>query len=47
MQWLTNLIQGIKSLLHPQRVEAELDEELQSYLEFSIAHKRQAGMLDE
>jgi predicted permease len=47
MQWLTNLIQGLRSLIYKQRVEAELDEELRSYVEESVAHKQGAGMAPE
>ncbi len=44
MQWLTNLIKGFTSLTHKQRVEAELDEELHSYVRESVAHKQGNGM---
>ena len=47
MRWLTNLINGLRTLTHKQRVEAELDEELQNYLEESIAHKQSIGMAPE
>ena len=44
MQWLTNLVNGLRSLIHKQRVENELDEELRSYVEESVAHKQGNGM---
>ncbi len=44
MHWITNLMIGLKSLFQKQRVEGELDEELQSYVEASTAHKHRAGM---
>jgi len=47
MRWFTNLIHGLRSLIHKQRVEAEFDEELRSYLEESVAHKEGAGMAPE
>lgn len=47
MNWLTNLTSGIRALLQKSRVERELDEELDSYLEASAAHKQQAGMTPE
>ena len=47
MQWLTNSINGLKSLWHKQRIEGELDEELDSYLEASAADKQRSGMAPE
>jgi predicted permease len=47
MHWLTNLITGLRSLLHKRRVESELDEELDGYLEAATAHKQQLGMTPE
>ena len=47
MNWLVNIARGITSLLHPRRVEHELDEELQGYLEASAAHKERNGMTQE
>ena len=39
MHWITNLTIGLKSLLQKLRVERELDEELQGFMEASAAHK--------
>ena len=36
MNWLTSLIAGLKSLFQKQRVERELDEELEGYLEAAL-----------
>ena len=47
MRWITNLKTGLKSLFQKQRVEDELDEELEGYLEASAAHKERAGMTPE
>ena len=47
MTWLTNFARGIKSLFQKERVESELDEELEGYLEASTAHKRRNGMSPE
>lgn len=47
MQWFSNLRNGIKALLFKQQVEAELDEEIDSYLEDSAAHKQQLGLSPE
>ena len=47
MNWITKLTIGLKSLLQKQRVELELDEELESYVEASAAHKQVAGMTAE
>ena len=44
MNWLTNLKSGLRSLFGKQRVDSELDEELQSYLEASAADKRRSGI---
>ena len=47
MRWLTNFIDGLKALLQAERVEAELDEELESYVEASVANKQRSGMTEE
>ena len=47
MHWITNLTIGLKSLFQKQRVERELDEELQGFMEASAAHKEIAGMTAE
>ncbi len=47
MRWLTNVIDGLKALLQTERVEAELDEELESYVEASVAQKQRSGMTEE
>jgi predicted permease len=47
MNWFTSFASGIKSLFQKQRVEHALDEELQSYLDASAAHKQQNGMTAE
>ena len=47
MNWITKLTIGLKSLFQKQRVERELDEELESYVEASAAHKQVAGMTAE
>ena len=47
MNWLTSLIAGLKSIFQKQRVERELDEELEDYLEASSAHKQRIGMTAE
>jgi predicted permease len=44
MNPLTNLITGLKSLLFKRRVDRDLDEELQSYLEASVADKQRSGL---
>src|SRR5215472_14043668 len=44
MTWLYNLVAGLRSLLHRQEVEQELDEELESFAEFAAGDKRRAGM---
>ena len=44
MNLLNNLKSGLKSLINKPRVDRELDEELQAFLESSIADKRRAGM---
>jgi len=44
MNLLNNLKTGLKSLFQKQRVDRELNEELQSYLEASAAHKRSSGI---
>jgi predicted permease len=47
VHWITNLTIGLKSLFQKQRVERELDEELQGFMEASAAHKEIAGMTAE
>ncbi|MGA2539884.1 MAG: ABC transporter permease [Terracidiphilus sp.] len=47
MNWIIKLTSGLKSLLQKQRVERELDEELESYVEASAAHKQIDGMTAE
>jgi predicted permease len=47
MNWFTSLIAGLKSLIQKQRVERELDEELEGYLEASSADKQRNGMTPE
>jgi predicted permease len=44
MNPLTNLIHGLKSLFQKPRIDRELDEELQSYLEASAADKQRSGL---
>ena len=44
MNPLTNLIAGLKSLFQKPRVDRELNEELDSYLEASAADKRNSGI---
>jgi len=44
MNWLTNFISGAKSLFQKGRVERDLDEELESYLEAAVHHKQRNGM---
>ena len=47
MQWMINILTGLKSLFQKQRVENELDEELDSYLQASVAEKEKSGMTPE
>jgi predicted permease len=47
MNWLKNLATGLRALLQKRRIERELDEELDNYLEASTAHKQQTGMTSE
>ncbi|WP_348260608.1 ABC transporter permease [Telmatobacter sp. DSM 110680] len=47
MDWLKSLAKGIVSLFQRRLVERELDEELQGYLEASVAHKQSNGMTAE
>ena len=47
MGWLINFVRGITSLFQRRHVEQELDEELQGYLEASVAHKQRNGMTAE
>jgi predicted permease len=44
MNWLSSFLNGFKSLFQKQRVERELDEELESFLEASAADKLRNGM---
>ena len=44
MNPLTNLITGLKSLFTKPRIDRDLDEELDSYLAASAAHKQQSGL---
>jgi predicted permease len=44
MRWLTSVFGGIRSLFQKNRVESELDEELDGYLESAIEDKRRMGM---
>ena len=44
MTWLKNLNSGLNSLFDKSRVNRELDEELEAYLEASVADKTNAGM---
>ena len=44
MNLWNNLTTGLKSLFQKPRVDRELNEELQSYLEASAAHKRSSGI---
>ena len=44
MNPLTNLITGLKSLFTKPRVDRDLEEELDSYLAASAAHKQQSGL---
>lgn len=47
MNLLKNFANGLVSLFHREHVERELDEELQGYLEASVAHKRRNGLTEE
>ncbi len=47
MDWLKSVAKGITSLFQREHVERELDEELQDYLEASVAHKQRNGMTEE
>jgi len=47
MNWFTNVVLGLKSLFARERVERELDDELEGYLEASAAHKQNIGMSPE
>jgi predicted permease len=44
MGWIKNLRSGLQSLLGKRRVEREIDEELDGYLDAAAAHKQQLGM---
>ena len=47
MNPLRNLKSGLKSLLQKPRIDRELEEELDSYLEASTSHKQQSGLSPE
>ena len=47
MTWFTNVAKGIAALLHRQKVERELDEELQGFFDASVARKQRDGMAAE
>ncbi|WP_263355782.1 ABC transporter permease [Acidicapsa ligni] len=47
MNVLQNLITGLKSLIQKPRIDSELDEELDSYMAASAAHKQHSGMSPE
>src|SRR5271168_3425439 len=47
MNPLTNLITGLKSLFTKPRTNRDLEEELDSYLAASAAHKQQSGLSPE
>ncbi len=44
---LRNLLRGVRSLLDKRRANHEIDEEIDSFLEASIAHKQRSGMTRE
>jgi predicted permease len=44
MNWLARLVAGFRSLFNRMKVEEELDEELESFLESSAANKQRLGM---
>ncbi|MGC2163830.1 MAG: ABC transporter permease [Silvibacterium sp.] len=44
MKWLANITAGLKALFQRQRVDREIDEELDGYLAASTAHKQSLGM---
>lgn len=44
MSWLRSAVAGVRSLFQKSRVEHELEEELDGYLESSIADKQRLGM---
>ena len=44
MQWVKNLVDGVVSLFGKKRVERELEEELEGFVEASAKHKRESGM---
>jgi predicted permease len=46
MSWLVNLSMGLRAFWNKRRVEGELDEELDSFLESSVANKQKSGMGD-
>lgn len=47
MKWFANLATGLRSLFDKNRVESELDEELDGYFEAAAARKQQLGMSPE
>jgi hypothetical protein len=44
MGWLRSFKSGLQSMLGKEKVEREMDEELDGYLDAAAAHKRQLGM---
>lgn len=44
MNLLTNVVLGLRSLLHSRRIENELEEELSGFIEASAADKTRSGM---
>jgi predicted permease len=44
MVWLSRVLSGLDALLHPRRVEQELDQELRGCLEMAIEAKLRSGM---
>lgn len=47
MRHLKNLLQGLRALMDRQRVNREIDEEIDGFLEASVADKQQRGMSPE
>src|SRR5215472_15136165 len=46
MSWMSNIAGGVRALFRKERVEAELDEELNGFLEMAAEEKRKRGMND-
>jgi putative ABC transport system permease protein len=44
MRFFSRLVGGLRALLHPQRTELELDEELQAYLDAAVEQKMADGL---